>query len=93
MGSSESIVQRAQTWLSFEWASTVFLDAFALTVFDSVHSQQDERGFTLGLDANGLLLAVSLNFRATTLERSRVRIISARPATRRERQFHEDEPR
>ena len=79
--------------VTFDQAAAVFLDALALTVFDTAHSQHEERWFTLGLDANGVLLAVSHNFRPTTPERVRVRIISARPATRRERQFYEDEPR
>lgn len=79
--------------ITFDQASTVFLDALALTVFDSVHSQHEERWFTLGFDANGVLLAVSHNFQPTVPDHIRVRIISARPATRRERQFYESEPR
>ena len=79
--------------VTFERAATVFLDLLALTVFDVEHSQHEERWFTLGLDANGALLAVAHSFEATTPERIRVRLISARSATRREQQFYEDEPR
>lgn len=79
--------------VTFDQAATVFLDALALTVFDAEHSQQEERWFTLGLDANGALLAVAHTFQTATPERIRVRLISARPSTRRERQFYEDEPR
>lgn len=45
------------------------------------------RWFTLGFDASGVLLAVSHTFAAAATARSRVRFISARPATKRERQF------
>ena len=79
--------------LNFDRATTVFLDALALTVFDAAHSQFEERWFTLGLDASGTLLAVSHTFQAAAPANTRVRLISARPATRRERQFYEDEPR
>jgi uncharacterized DUF497 family protein len=79
--------------VTFDQAATVFLDALALTVFDAEHSQQEERWFTLGFDASGALLAVAHTFEATTPTRIRVRLISARPATKRERQFYEDEPR
>jgi uncharacterized protein len=79
--------------VSFDQAATVFQDALALTVFDAAHSQQEERWFTLGFDASGVLLAVAHTFEATMPTRIRVRLISARPATRRERQFYENEPR
>ena len=45
---------------SFDQATTVFLDALALTVFDDAHSASEERWFTLGHDANGALLAVHI---------------------------------
>lgn len=79
--------------VTFEQAATVFLDVLALTVFDVEHSQFEERWFTLGIDANGVLLAVAHTYEATTRERIRVRLMSARTATRRERQFYEDELR
>ncbi len=79
--------------VTFDQAATVFQDALALTVFDAEHSQQEERWFTLGFDAGGVLLAVSHTFAATATARIRVRLISVRPATRRERQFYENEPR
>ena len=79
--------------VTFDQAATVFQDALALTAFDAEHSQQEERWFTLGFDASGALLAVSHTFQASTPARIRVRLISARPATRRERQFYENEPR
>jgi uncharacterized DUF497 family protein len=79
--------------VTFDQAATVFQDALALTVFDAEHSEQEERWFTLGFDASGVLLAVAHTYEATKAASIRVRLISARPATKRERQFYEDEPR
>lgn len=79
--------------VTFEQAATVFLDPLALTVYDEAHSQNEERWFTLGHDANGALLAVAHTYQATETTSFRVRIVSAREATARERRFYEDEPR
>ena len=83
----------AKHGVTFDQAATVFRDVLALTVFDSAHSQSEERWFTLGHDASGALLAVVHTYQATGPTRARVRIISAREATPRERRFYEDEPR
>jgi uncharacterized DUF497 family protein len=71
----------------------VFRDRLALTVYDKAHSQSEERWFTLGHDAGGALLAVAHTHQVTGPASARVRIISARAATQRERRFYEDEPR
>lgn len=79
--------------VSFDQAATVLLDPLALTVFDAGHSQDEERWFTLGTSSDGRLLAVAHTYQATSALQAKVRIISAREATRRERQQYEDEPR
>jgi uncharacterized DUF497 family protein len=79
--------------VSFAQAATVLLDALALTVFDAEHSEFEERWFTLGLSSEGRLLAVSHTYTATGPDAARVRIISAREATRNERRQYENEPR
>lgn len=79
--------------VSFEQAATVFLDALALTVFDEAHSQAEERWFTLGNASNGVLLAVAHTFQATEATHARIRIISARVATKQEQRFYADTPR
>jgi uncharacterized protein len=71
----------------------VFLDALALTVYDATSSQEDERWFTMGFDAGGKLLAVAHTFQDIETGHARVRIVSARPASRRERRYYEEEPR
>ena len=90
---AKALANVAKHGVTFDQAATVFLDALALTVFDSAHSQHEERWFTLGHDAGGALLAVAHTYQATSPVSVRVRIISARPATKRERRFYEDEPR
>jgi len=57
------------------------------------HSEFEERWFTLGMASNGKLLAVAHTYTATGAASARVRIISAREATRNERRQYEDEPR
>lgn len=83
----------AKHGVTFVQAATVLLDALALTVFDAAHSQTEERWFTLGTSSEGKLLALSHTYQHTGPIHARVRIISAREATRRERQQYENEPR
>ncbi|OYY93784.1 MAG: hypothetical protein B7Y41_09980 [Hydrogenophilales bacterium 28-61-23] len=78
--------------VSFTEAATVLLDPLALTIFDATHSDLEERWFTLGTTSQARLLAVSHTFVLAT-PNPLVRIISAREATRRERQQYEDSPR
>lgn len=79
--------------VTFAQAATVLLDALALTVFDAEHSAFEERWFTLGMSSEGSLLAVSHLYTATGPDTAKVRIISAREATRNERRQYENEPR
>ncbi len=79
--------------MAFAEAASVFADTLALTVFDEAHSEFEERWFTLGMDSTGKLLAVSHTYTAAGPASARVRIISAREATRGERRQYGDEPR
>ena len=83
----------AKHGVTFVQASAVLLDPLALTVFDAAHSQAEERWFTLGASSEGRLLAVSHTYQHTGPIHVAVRIISAREATKRERQQYENEPR
>lgn len=72
--------------VSFEEASTVFEDDLSLTGKDPDHSHGGEfRFITWGLSSAGRLLVVSHTERG-----SKIRIISARAATRAERKFYEE---
>lgn len=90
---AKAIANMQKHGVTFEQAATVLLDALALTVYDEAHSQHEERWFTLGHDANGVLLAVAHTYEAMGTTSLRVRIISAREATARERRSYENEPR
>ena len=78
--------------VSFAQAATVMLDPLALTVLDAAHSETEERWFTLGQTSEGRLLAVAHTYQILDANITRVRLISAREATRQERQQYENEP-
>jgi uncharacterized DUF497 family protein len=79
--------------VDFRQAATVFSDPLALTVFDEAHSQSEERWFTLGMTSEGRLVAVAHTFEQTTPTQARIRIISVREATGRERNDYQERPR
>lgn len=68
--------------VTFERAATIFLDRSALSEFDDAHSELEERWITLGLDHTGVLLVVCHTFRDNTELSARLRLISARKATK-----------
>jgi uncharacterized DUF497 family protein len=71
--------------VSFEEASTVFGDPLSRTIFDPLHSDEEDRFIILGESNRRRLLVVVLTDRD-----ERIRIISARTATRRERKDYEE---
>ena len=78
--------------VSFELASTVFRDRFAITVIDEDQGMFEERWITLGIAQDGRLLVVSHTATEDGSNQTNVRIISARLATPRERrQFESSE--
>ena len=70
--------------VSFDEAVTVFYDPLSATFDDEEHSVGEARFITVGYSARGRLLLV-----AHTEHGARVRMISARRATARERRRHE----
>jgi uncharacterized DUF497 family protein len=77
---------RAKHRVTFEEAITVFGDAMGRLETDPRHSVTEERLVLLGRSAAGRLLAVMFTDRGA----SRLRVISARLATRRERTIYEE---
>ena len=75
---------RAKHGIGFEEASTVFGDRFALSWEDTAHSAEEYRTLTLGYTDRGRMAIV-----AHTERDDRIRIITARPATRSERDLYE----
>ena len=74
--------------VDFPQAATVFRDPLARSMPDDEHSDVEDRWVTIGQSEDGLLLVVVHTLRQSG-DRSLVRIISARSATRRERRAFE----
>lgn len=71
--------------ISFEEATTAFGDPLSITIPDPDHSMLEQRFLLLGYSAAKRLLVVA------HLERgARIRLISARTASPRERKYHEE---
>jgi len=70
--------------VAFERAATIFLDPMSLSEFDEEHSQTENRWITLGLDRTGTLLVVCHSYHEETESSARIRLISARKATKNE---------
>lgn len=71
--------------VSFQEAATVFGDPLSYTFDDPDHTDEELRFLTIGLAATGRLLVVSHTDRG-----GKVRLISARELTRKERRFYEE---
>jgi len=71
--------------ITFDEASTVFGDELSATGRDLEHSVDENRFVIFGLSIQGRVLAVSHTDRGAV-----IRIISARPATRKEKLIYEE---
>ncbi|UBF24829.1 BrnT family toxin [Kovacikia minuta CCNUW1] len=70
--------------ITFEEAVTVFADPYLMFTEDSKHSQGEEREWAIGEAENGSIVVVVFTVRG-----EKIRIISARKATKRECQRYE----
>jgi uncharacterized protein len=70
--------------VSFVEAMTIFSDPLELTIADPYHSEGEFRFLSVGLSSGGRLLVVAYTERG-----ERIRIISAREATAKERREYE----
>jgi uncharacterized DUF497 family protein len=70
--------------ITFDEASTAFKDALSLTVYDPLHSEDENRFVLIGNSHKDRLLIV-----VHTERGERIRIISARKAKKKERQQYE----
>jgi hypothetical protein len=71
--------------VTFDEADTVFNDQMFITLLDEEHSTDEERYITIGLSNKQRLLLV-----AHTERENRIRIISARKATKNEENFYQE---
>jgi uncharacterized DUF497 family protein len=74
--------------VSFEEAASVFDDVLAAIYENPDHSTSENRYLIIGTSALGRLLMIAYADR-----RERIRIISARKVTKRERELYEEEKR
>jgi hypothetical protein len=84
----KAIENLAKHGVSFDEASTVFGDPLAGTILDPRRASDEIRFVTIGLSTTQRLIVV-----AHTDRDDRIRIISARRATRRERRNYESKPK
>ena len=76
--------------VSFERAARVFLDPFAISLFDEEHSENEDRWITIGSEASEIFLVVAHTFRDIDANTAVIRVISARKADKEEaHQYHE----
>jgi uncharacterized DUF497 family protein len=75
--------------VSFEQASYVFSDPYALNKYDEEHSQNEDRWLLLGKSLNEVVLVVAHTFRNNDGIEF-VRVINARKATKHEQQTYQN---
>ncbi len=68
----------------FETATSIFKDPRALSIFDDEHSIEEERWITIGLANSSQLILVVHTFEVLDSNNVKIRIISARKATKNE---------
>jgi uncharacterized DUF497 family protein len=71
--------------VSFDEATTIFRDTLSITIADPDHSDYEDRFIDIGMSHRRQLLVV-----AYTERKDKIRIISARRATRAERKNYEE---
>ena len=71
--------------VSFDEASTTFKDTLSLTIHDPLHSDEEDRFILIGNSIKNRLLVV-----VHTEIGNKIRIISARKATKKERKQYEE---
>jgi uncharacterized DUF497 family protein len=71
--------------VSFDEASTAFKDTLSLTIYDPLHSDDEHRQILIGNSYQNRLLVI-----VHTERRDKIRIISARKATKHERNQYEE---
>ena len=74
--------------VSFEEAQLVFFDEHAVEYYDPDHSESEDRFLMLGLSYHVRVLVVSYTLRKN---RTEIRIISARKATKKEQKAYSGE--
>jgi uncharacterized protein len=71
--------------VTFDEASTAFGDTLSLTIYDPLHSGEEDRMVLIGSSHKNRLLVI-----VHTERKDKIRIISARKATKNERKQYEE---
>jgi len=82
---AKAVLNRRTHKVSFGEATTVFGDPLSITIDDPEHSTEESRYIDIGRSSRGQVLVVVYTQRG-----NRIRIISSRKATRRERRAYEE---
>ena len=82
-------VNKAQTnfkkhKITFEKATEIFYDPLALSLYDDLHSEDEDRWITLGVTKSGTIIVVIHTYKELNSNDVKIRIISARKATKNE---------
>jgi hypothetical protein len=86
MGRRKSGINSKKHRVSFGEAATIFHDSKNATVPDPDHSENEERFVSIGMSVIARLLTIIHTFRKT-----RIRLISARKATKAEKQKYKND--
>lgn len=84
----KALVNYKKHGVSFNEAATVFVDLDGLHFEDFKHSDVERRYLRLALSINKRILLVVYTIRGRTHEQETIKIISARQASRQERQTY-----
>jgi uncharacterized DUF497 family protein len=71
--------------ISFDEASTAFKDTLSLTIYDPLHSDEEDRFIVIGNSCKNRLLII-----VHTVRGIKISIISVRKATKKERKQYEE---
>ena len=82
----KAIANEKNHGITFDQASTVFRDPLAVIFDDEYHSEDELREIIIGHSIGGRLAVVFFTEKAESV----VRIISARPTTKKEREDYEE---
>ncbi|MDM8537691.1 BrnT family toxin [Desulfobacterales bacterium HSG17] len=79
-------INKQKHGISFDEAQTVFIDNLSVMKLDINHSNTEERLLIIGTSSNNQIIVISYTERG-----DRIRLISARKATRNERKQYEED--
>ena len=84
----KAIINFEKHCVSFEEAATVFFDSNAFETDDLKHSEHEKRFKRLGASVSKRILLVIYTIRSSKNEKEKIRIISARQASSKEREVY-----